>query len=95
VKITIHIGEDEVRDGSLKFPTAERVDVDGSCPLCKHEPFQVSGKNGTTEQSRDSITQDAVCRACDEVVGKVKVTFDTIFGIEEDERVLGGPHKVF
>ena len=94
MKIEVLIGE-ELRTAALEFPTAEFVTVDGCCPLCKADPFHVSGKAGTTHKERDSIKQEAVCRSCDKVIGHVRVTFDTIFGIEEDERVLNGRCRVY
>lgn len=42
-----------------------------------------------------TYTSDAGCVACKLVTGKLVVTVDTLFGIEEDERVLGRHYRVY
>jgi hypothetical protein len=70
------------------------VVVAGACPHCKTEPFNVRGK-GINKTDRDSHYADGHCLKCDARVGTIRVKLDTIFGLEEDERVLNGPWKVY
>lgn len=79
----------------MPYPSAEHVEVvNQECPHCK-EPLLVSGRAGTRNQTRDSIEEIAFCRNCDKNVGLLRVVFSTIFGIEEDERVLRGRARVY
>lgn len=95
MKIFVLLSNKDEREGSLKHSSAERVDVEGVCPSCGHTPFQVCGIGGKTVRRFDNIQQDAMCLECETVIGTVKAVFDTIFGLDEDERVLKGPQKVF
>lgn len=64
------------------------------CPECAGAPLMIHGK-GEGARTRDSITQPAYCNYCGEVVGTIRAKFQTIFGIEEDNRVLNGRFKVY
>lgn len=96
MKITVEIIGGEKRSAK---PQGDHVVVSGSCPHCEAEPFDakpfnVRGK-GITKTDRDSYYADGYCLKCDERVGMIRVKVDTIFGVEEDERVLNGPWKVY
>ncbi len=43
----------------------------------------------------DTYESDGGCICCATVLGKLVVTVSTIFGIEEDERVLSGRCRVY
>jgi len=68
--------------------------VRGACPKCAHEPFCVAG-SGRHIGGRDFYVSDAVCLECRERVGEIQVKVETIFGLEEDERMLNGPWRVY
>lgn len=46
-------------------------------------------------RGHDTYTSNASCFDCDAPVGRLVVTVDTIFGIEEDEAVLHGRPRVY
>jgi hypothetical protein len=94
VKITVRIG-DEHHTGDLPHNQAAHVLIDTSCPKCKASPpLSVSGL-GIRETTHDTYVATAKCNACGEVIGEIRACVDTIFGIEEDERVLHGRFRVY
>jgi hypothetical protein len=93
IQVTIN---DKRRSAKEPFPDAGHLVCEGSCPLCKAEPLKVAGlAGGKRYESRDTIACNAYCLGCKEQVGTIRVVVSTIFGIEEDERVLNGPWKVY
>ncbi len=77
---------------------ADRVIVEsGTCAKCKLSPLVVRGLGMTIDPnaSHDTYRADAVCCGCNEPVGVLRVKVSTIFGIEEDERVLNGRCRVY
>jgi hypothetical protein len=93
MKITVSVGGAK-RAATRPFETADHVMVAGVCPLCGIEPFKVRG-TGVSRNDHDSYYADAECVACSKFVGTIRAKFDTIFGIEEDERVLNGLYEVY
>jgi len=71
--------------GSIEVPNMQ-------CQHCK-EPLRAEGRN--PEIGFDTVTSKARCSLCEKDVGTLVVTMDTIFGIEEDERVLHGKPRVY
>ena len=71
-------------------PGAPSATVPGAtCPKCKAHPLQVQAAGrGIYETTYDTYVADAVCEDCGEPVGTLRVKMPTIFGIEEDERVI-------
>jgi len=68
--------------------------VEGSCPGCDAEPFYVKTH---PSQRHDDRTWKAGARCCEcgDAVGWIYWAADTIFGTEEDERVLRGRTRVY
>lgn len=66
----------------------------GACPCCRAVPFRVAGE-GQEREGHDTYAARARCIDCDKHVGTVHARVDTIFGIEEDERVLHGRCRVY
>ena len=64
------------------------------CPLCHCKTLKVRGL-GIRERGHDTYTADAQTICCGKPIGKLVVTVDTLFGIEEDERVLHGRCRVY
>ena len=87
MKIELKMADDSVREGTAASG-ATSVLVLGACPECKGTPFYVGGIKGTQSHTHDQHLADAGCLACGKGVGKLVVTVDTIFGIEEDDLVL-------
>ena len=67
-------------------PTAE---ASIECPHCKAKPLRVSG-SGRTIGGHDYYKADGFCAnaECAKYVGEIRAYVSTIFGLEEDERVL-------
>jgi hypothetical protein len=75
---------------------ASYVVVEGpSCPCSPESPFHAAGVRGSMVKGHDTCTSDAGCIGCKVVTGKLVVTVSTIFGIEEDERVLSERCRVY
>jgi len=68
--------------------------VEGKCPGCDAEPFYVKTH---PPQGHDDRTwkAGAYCCDCGDPVGWIYWAADTIFGTEEDERVLRGRPRVY
>lgn len=71
--------------------------ADGACPGCGCTPFEVRGANLRTDPNRrhDGRMSDGRCVACGDAVGHIYAIVDTIFGIEEDDRMLNGRAMVY
>lgn len=94
-KIKFHPEHGPARKAKAPFAGAEYVEVEGACPHCKAQPFNAAGVKGTMVRGHDTYTADAGCIACGVPTGKLVVTVNTLFGIEEDERVLSGRCRVY
>lgn len=81
----------------LPYDSASYVeaDEDEACPLCGVAPLRARGCDRAMEKQHDRIVTDAYCVDCRKPIGRMTVTFSTIFGIEEDERVLSGRWRVY
>jgi len=79
----------------LPYDGAGYVVVSGlECPECNAEGgLRVRGPSPVTDH--DTMRSRAVCADCDQGVGHITVKFNTIFGIEEDKRVLNGRCRVY
>jgi hypothetical protein len=64
------------------------VVIEGACPACKVSPFLVAGFAGTMTEGHDTYEARAGCVGRGAVLGKLVVHVSTLFGIEEDRRVL-------
>ncbi len=84
-----------VRTCKAPFVGAEHVVAGGECPHCNEPDLKVAGVKGTMVRGHDTYTADAGCIMCNTVLGKLIVTVNTLFGIEEDERVLNGRCRVY
>lgn len=104
MKITVQIGDTHWK-AHLPYDGAAHVVVDDyvQCPNCGWRPptvlgiltgIKVHGRHQRIE-SRDTYRSEAISICCDQVVGVIRVQMSTIFGIEEDERVLNGPWRVY
>jgi hypothetical protein len=92
VKVNLTIQEDDVRTAES---FGDHVVVEGACPKCKATPFSAAG-TGMSIESHDTYRAEGACLSCKKRVGVLRVVVSTIFGLEEDERVLyGSPCKVY
>lgn len=91
MKITLTVQHDDVRSVQSAGETAL---AEGVCPKCQATPFRIGG-TGQTIESHDTYRADGVCLACRKPVGVIRAVVSTIFGLEEDERVLYGRPRVY
>lgn len=93
MKVSVAIA-DESRACSL--PESERwINVAGRCPACSADGLRVIGDKRRQTIGHDTVTAPALATCCGATVGTVRVELDTIFGLEEDERVLHGRCRVY
>jgi hypothetical protein len=93
MRVTVKIG-DVAREGRL--PESERwIDVAVRCPLCDNATLPVIGDKRRQTVGHDTVTAPALSMCCGQEVGTVLVELSTIFGLEEDERVLHGRPRVY
>lgn len=69
----------------------------GECPNpeCKANPFYVKGANMRPMSDDRTYKSDGYCAACGDPVGYIYARPSTIFGLEEDERVIYGRARVY
>jgi hypothetical protein len=71
------------------------VEADVDCHGCERKgPLEIVG-TGNVVRGFDTYTTQAKTLCCGAVLGELRVTVSTIFGIEEDERVLNGRARVY
>ena len=93
MRIDVKIGD--VERGS-RLPECEQwIDVDGRCPSCNRGNFRVIGDVKRQTITGHDIGAPALALCCGQEVGEVRVEFSTIFGLEEDQRVLNGRARVY
>lgn len=93
MKLTITMN-DEVIKLSVPEPSASGVDVPGTlCPHCK-VPLRVGGAKKRIG-GHDYYQAEAGCLNCEAYVGELRLYVSTLFGLEEDERVLRGRARVY
>lgn len=88
----VHLDTDAGRRPVLAT-TATHAVVEGACPHCKATPFRARG-NGM-QRGHDTYTADATCVDCGKFVGRLVVTMNTLFGLDEDEAMLNGRPRVY
>jgi len=93
MKITLHKDDGGIFVGKLAFREAESVDFKTLEAHCGGEYLTVRGGDPTVDY--DTYTSKAVCAVCGEHLGTLKVKVSTLFGIEEDQRVLNGRARVY
>ena len=87
-------GPDWIRKARLPYPGAEFVHMKGPCPSCGHAGLvRVRGSGQTT--TYDCHLSRAVALCCGQRIGELRVQVSTVFGIEEDQRVLLGRCRVY
>ena len=93
MKITLKL-DGGTRAAKRPYEKADHVVVTGACPHCGVEPFKAKGR-GVSSKDHDSYYAEADCVDCGKFVGTIRAKMDTLFGIEEDERVLSGRYRVY
>lgn len=94
MQITLRIGEAD-HEGRVGYDNERAcVEVETACPSCASLPLRVRGM-GIEEQTNESETAAGQCVECGAIVGRLTVTYATIFGREEDGAVLAGRARVY
>ena len=73
---------------------AEYAEFSGVANCCGCKPFNVFGRSRHIVDDRE-YHAEAFCTSCSAAVGTIIAKPDTIFGIEEDDRVLNGRCRVY
>lgn len=81
---------------ALPYTDASYVIAKGlECECSRGQDLMVSGMGVPLERTDRYIRSDAGCSRCGGKIGILTVTFDTLFGAEEDNRVLNGRCRVY
>lgn len=89
------------KTAKLKKPKPDEIaaEVIGVKCQCGAEPMFVSGAGKRISQDpklkHDTYEADAVCTKCSGHVGIIFAKVDTLFGIEEDERVFNMGVRIY
>jgi hypothetical protein len=79
----------------IESPDANHATADGRCPTCNTEPFRVQGTGRRIAADDRAYEADAVCLACAQIVGTLRVEVNTLFGLREDEAVFRSGVKIY
>jgi hypothetical protein len=94
MKIILTTQDNSVHE--LEPPPAGASDVGTplTCPHC-HKGLRIFGRHGTKSRGHDYIEETALCSICQKPVGRIRVIIPSLFGLEEDKRVLNGRCRVY
>lgn len=94
MKIDLHATDGRVLECREPYAGASHVEVPGhQCECSRDQTLTVQG--GATTEGHDTISARAACTRCRGHVGTLIVTVTTMWGIEEDRRVLAGRARVY
>lgn len=91
MKITLTTNDDRTLAAKLPHPDSTCVEISEACSKC--DSRLVFGRDQTHDH--DTYVAPAFCVGCGNGRGTLRVKVDTLFGIEEDERVLHGRWRVY
>lgn len=95
MKITLRTNDKADHNCSLPYEGAAAVDVDDGT-TCNHCDEVLRVYSNQHQSCGDgSVKGRALCLSCKKEVGFLFVEFNTIFGLEEDQRVLNGRCRVY
>ena len=94
MKLSLATTDGHVCSIKLPYPNASHGIASGACPSCKQEPFTVQGREMGIE-SHDTYASQGYCAAGGAHVGVIRAKRDTLFGLEEDERIARGPWRIY
>lgn len=94
-KIWLETRDDKPRKLALTtaYPGAVTATCEEACP-CGSSAIVGDGLTRVPAE-RDEYISKGFCAGCRSRRGTIHAKVDTLFGIEEDERVLGGPWRVY
>lgn len=89
MKITLHTTD--AQRLKMREPYVKAAYVEGregtACPHCKASPIRARSNEHIVVHDRE-VHGSAYCMNCEETVGKLVVKMNTLFGLEEDRRVM-------
>jgi hypothetical protein len=91
ITVTLTIDDGAAYKCKPPYPTAPFADVTGW--TCKCGSSRVQGRD--MHHDHDTHYATAHCAECGARVGRLAAKVDTIFGIDEDDRVLNGRPRVY
>jgi hypothetical protein len=96
MRVTFTGNDDKKHRAIVPYEDAGHVLVPGMlCPTCRIEPLRVKG-TGKYVESSNTYAAHAVCAEnCGAHLGTLRVQVNTLFGIEEDERVFASGIKIY
>ena len=80
---------------SQPFAEADFADVDGRCLVCGTTPFRVQGTGRRPSSDGQAWEAGGIAVCCNKHAGTIRVETGTLFGVEEDERVLAMGIKIY
>ena len=89
--------EEKTYSCTLPYPDAAAAEVKGvaSCPYCATKPFLAGGSGMSATPCGRGWVAHAGCVSCRAHVGTLTVWTNTLFGVEEDQRVSRMGVKIF
>lgn len=93
MKVTFKMGDKSYKIKKGDFPSLTAAIDNVICPHCQ-EPLEVQG-TGKRISGYDTYTADAVCVKCQRLVGELVAKVNTLFGLEEDNRVFSMGVKIY
>jgi hypothetical protein len=96
MKITLKLSDGSKRAATHPFTGAEYVIVNNSeCPNQECRGYSVRGNGKNRVETQYDEEEDAICAACKHPRGRLHVKLDTLFGRDEDARILNGRARVY
>lgn len=83
------------RTVTVPFAGADHAIASGACFHCGAEPFKIAGGGMRASADDRAWESDGKALCCGKAVGVIRAEPDTIFGVREDDAVLGGRCRVY
>lgn len=94
MKITLTTPDGETHVATKAYNAAPSVRVDSAPCACGSHSVHGDAR-GRVQESHDTYRAAAVCAKCGAPRGVLRARLGTLFGLEEDERVMAGPWRVY
>ena len=95
MRVTLALLDGTVVRVPTPMPGTDRAVAPCACPACgAPAPIEVRGR-GIGRHDHDTHYAQAEHVQCGALVGELRATVDTLFGIDEDRRVLNGRPRVY
>ena len=95
MEMSAFVGGERREITTLPTKDSKLTVLEGACPKCKADPFEVVRAGSVGRAGHDVQACDIACRGCRATVGEMRERVSTIFGLEEDFAVLHGRPRVY